>query len=97
MVPSAKHPTDFTPPEPPFSTELLADLHADALDPELASHVRSRLPADPRAEEVLDALDRVQQDLRGLRTPAPPMPEAVAARLDSVIDGLTRGEDRRPE
>ena len=91
-------------PEPPYSTDLLADFHAGALDPETHEHVRRRLPADPHAAEVLASLDRVRSDLRRLAesapgfstsgdsTPAsstPPMPEAVAARLDSLIDDLT--------
>ncbi|GAC61353.1 hypothetical protein Y710_10855 [Gordonia sp. QH-12] len=91
MVPSAKHRAGRPAPEPPYSTELLADLHADALEPEVAAHVRSRLAADPHAAQVLAALDRVQTELRERGQSAAPMPDAIAARLDSVIDRLTGG------
>ncbi|MGB3303800.1 hypothetical protein [Gordonia sp. (in: high G+C Gram-positive bacteria)] len=76
-------------PEPPFSTRLLADFHADALDPATDAHVRARLAADPNAPRVLDALNRVQSDLRAYGQTAPPMPNDVAARIDKVIDDLT--------
>ncbi|MGB3696088.1 MAG: hypothetical protein WBA05_01515 [Gordonia sp. (in: high G+C Gram-positive bacteria)] len=90
MAASARNDPDFALPEPPYSTTLLADLHAQALDPVIAEHVRSRLAADPRAAQVLSALDRVQSDLRDYGQLAPPLPDHVATRLDALIDDLTR-------
>ncbi|ALG86462.1 hypothetical protein [Gordonia phthalatica] len=76
-------------PEPPYSTEVLAEFHAGTLDPVTEEHVRRRLPEDPHAADVLAALDRVRADLHALRQSTPPMPDAVATRLDALIDGLT--------
>ncbi|MBM7368735.1 hypothetical protein [Gordonia hydrophobica] len=79
-------------PEPPYSTELLADFHAGVLDPRTHDHVQQRLPADPHAAEVLAALDRVRSELRAegaQQRAATTMPDHVAARLDSFIDDLT--------
>lgn len=59
---------------PPWSVDLLADLHADGGD-------RSGLDAD--ALEVLAALDAAQADLASL--PPMRMPDHVAARLDIAL------------
>jgi hypothetical protein len=59
---------------PPWSVDLLADLHADGGD-------RSRLDADALA--VLAALDATQAELSAL--PPMRMPDHVAARLDAAL------------
>lgn len=89
MVGSHTRTFDLGLPEPPYSTEVLAAFHAGALDPVVAEHVRRRLPEDPHAAEVIAAFDRVRSDLRTLRDSTPPMPDAVATRLDALIDDLT--------
>lgn len=77
---------------PPWSLDLLADLHAGAVDPALAEVLRTRVEADPRAVAVLRALDATGADLSRLAA-APPLrtPDRVAARIDAALAGLTAG------
>lgn len=76
-------------PEPPYSADLLADFHAGVLSADATAHVRSRLAVDPRAQEVLAALDRVTSELRTEGQAAAEMPEDVASRLDAFIEDMT--------
>ncbi|WP_199440591.1 hypothetical protein [Umezawaea beigongshangensis] len=68
---------------PPWSVDLLADLHAGVLDPETEAELRPRVESDPEALEVLAALDATLADLSAL----PPliMPDDVAARIDAAL------------
>lgn len=71
---------------PPWSVDLLADLQAGALDPQQAEQLWPQVNSDPRAREVLAALEATQADLREFaNVPAPPMPAHFAARLDAAI------------
>ncbi|MGW5051241.1 hypothetical protein [Actinokineospora sp. NPDC004072] len=71
---------------PPWSVDLLADLHAGVLEPRRAADIGARAGADPEARAVLAALDAVRAGLGALReAPAPPMPEQFAARLDAAL------------
>ncbi|MEU6128794.1 hypothetical protein ABZ805_06420 [Saccharopolyspora sp. NPDC047091] len=82
-----------TPQGPPWSLDLVADLHAGALDPETAEQLLPRLREDPEASALLAALDATASDLRGLEdlkepapeVPSPAMPADVAARLDDAL------------
>ena len=68
---------------PPLSLELLADLHAGVLDPEVADELRLRVEADPDAMEMLAALDATTASLS--RLPQLTIPENVAARIDAAL------------
>ncbi|GGM66737.1 hypothetical protein GCM10012275_41530 [Longimycelium tulufanense] len=68
---------------PRWSLDLLADLHAGALDPEVEAELRSRVAADPQAREVLAALDATVDELAAL--PPVPMPAEVAERIDKAL------------
>ncbi len=68
---------------PPLSLELLADLHAGVLAPEVAGEVRRRAEADPDALAVLAALDATTLTLSQL--PPLTIPENVAARIDAAL------------
>ena len=75
-------------PEPPYSVDLIADLHADNLDPAVQSELWPLVHRDPHAVEVLNALDRVTGQLRALgndTSTATPIPADVAARLDAAL------------
>ncbi len=74
--------------DPPLTVELLADLQAGLLDDENAARVRRRIRADPQAQGMLRALDRVRRDVAAVAadpasTPEPP-PE-VADRISAAL------------
>ncbi|GAA1267219.1 hypothetical protein [Saccharothrix xinjiangensis] len=71
---------------PPWSVDLLADLHAGVLDPRTEAELRPLVAEDPEAREVLAALDATLDDLRDLREAPPiPMPREVAERIDAAL------------
>ena len=71
---------------PPWSVDVLADLHAGVLDDARAAELWPLVDADPEARAILDALDATQSDLASLAdAPAPPMPAEFAARLDAAL------------
>ncbi|NIH86294.1 hypothetical protein [Amycolatopsis granulosa] len=70
---------------PPWSVDLLADLHAGALDAEEAARLWPRVHADPEACAIVAALEAATAGLADLRADVPPMPAEYATRLDAVI------------
>ncbi|HEX4704683.1 MAG TPA: hypothetical protein VH352_21320, partial [Pseudonocardiaceae bacterium] len=75
-----------TPMEPPWTVDLLADLHAGVLDTAVAQRLWPQVHQDPDAVHVLNALDATKAELAALGTrPAPAMPAGYAARLDAVM------------
>ncbi|WP_157121608.1 hypothetical protein [Nocardia violaceofusca] len=86
-------------PRPPFSTDLLADLHADNVPPEQAELLWPQVRRDPDAVRFLHSLDGVSAELRALSLDdhiLHPIPTRVAARLDALLDELSRGEQPQP-
>src|SRR5437879_6512936 len=78
-------------PQPPFSTDLLADLHADNVAPDLSEQLWPHVRHDPDALRFLRSLDDVTAELHALgQDPAVlhPMPADVTARLDRLLDQL---------
>ncbi len=73
---------------PPWSVDLIADLHAGVLPPEVAAQLRPRVEADQEAREILQALDATLADLEAL--PPIPMPDHVAARIDAALAAEAR-------
>ncbi|HET8994073.1 MAG TPA: hypothetical protein VFN32_09755 [Rhodococcus sp. (in: high G+C Gram-positive bacteria)] len=85
-------------PRPPYSDDLLADLHAGALDDELAERLWPLVRQDHHAMAVIDRLDAVQARLRtwGEEPTAEPIPPDVAVRLDEMLHRLaTQSSERR--
>lgn len=80
------------PQDRPWSLELLADLHAGALDQAESDDLLVRARQDPRSGAVLDALDSTTAELGDL--PSPQLPPDVAARLDSALDDEVRAHFR---
>ncbi|MFF0532279.1 hypothetical protein ACFYT3_28360 [Nocardia amikacinitolerans] len=83
-------------PQPPFSPELLADLHADNVDPELGAQLWPAVRADSDAVRYLRSLDEVTTRLRTLRTDervVHPMPEDVSERLAAFVAELELEEE----
>ncbi|SFA80965.1 hypothetical protein SAMN05216266_101569 [Amycolatopsis marina] len=71
---------------PPWSVDLLADLHGGVLDDAEANRLWPQVNADPEARAVLDALDSTVADLGALpMEPVAPMPPEVAARIDAAL------------
>ena len=71
---------------PPWSVDVLADLHAGALDARQSAALWAQVNQDPEAQAVLAALDSVKRDLDTLGdAPAEPMPQHFAAQLDAAI------------
>ncbi|RSM35758.1 hypothetical protein DMA12_42865 [Amycolatopsis balhimycina DSM 5908] len=71
---------------PPWSVDVLADLHAGVLDDVRAAELWPLVNADPEARAILEALDATQADLASLAAaPAPPMPAEFAARLEAAL------------
>lgn len=94
-----------TPVGPPWTPEVLADLHAGAWDAETTETIRPLALADPEAREVLEALDAAGADLAEFgeltRDDVAPgdvaqvgVPADVAARLDTALKHELRSESR---
>lgn len=80
---------------PPWSVDVLADLHAGVLDPAESARLWPQVNADPQARAILAALDEVKVGLGRLsQTPAEPMPARFAARLDAAIEAEVRASGR---
>jgi hypothetical protein len=83
------------PPGPPWSVDVLADLHAGVLDPAESARLWPQVNADPEARAVLAALDDLKVGLGRLgNAPAEPMPAQYAARLDAAIEAEVRASGR---
>ncbi|MFI9507518.1 hypothetical protein [Nocardia sp. NPDC052566] len=82
-------------PQPPFSPELLADLHADNVTPEQGKQLWPSVRRDPEALRFLHSLDDVSAELRELGRDERiihPMPGDVLARLERFVEELDFSE-----
>ncbi|MFD3748476.1 hypothetical protein [Nocardia sp. NPDC058633] len=82
-------------PQPPFPSELLADLHADNLAPELREQLWPMVRTDEDALHYLNKLDEVNTHLRTLATDervVHRMPDDVADRMFRFVADLDAGE-----
>ena len=80
------HPDELL--QPPYSIDLIADLHADNLPDDIAPQLWTLATADTDASHMLAALDRVTAELHGLGSDsgvASTIPPEVAARLDRAL------------
>ncbi|WP_280257923.1 hypothetical protein [Nocardia abscessus] len=87
-------------PQPPFASELLADLHADNVTPQQREQLWPAVSRDPEAMRFLRSLDEVSAELRTLGQDERiihPMPEDVATRLALFVDQLEPPEDAPPQ
>ena len=80
--PPARHP----------DLDTLADLDAGLLDAPAAERLTAHVAGCADCTRAVAALGAVRADLAAL--PAPPLPDAVAARLDATLAGLRRDDDR---
>ena len=73
-------------PGSPWSVDVLADLHAGALDAKQSATLWAQVNRDPEAQAVLAALDSVKRDLDAFGdAPVEPMPAHFAAQLDAAL------------
>ncbi|MFC4376501.1 hypothetical protein ACFO5K_20605 [Nocardia halotolerans] len=82
-------------PQPPFPSELLADLHADNLAPELCEQLWPMVRSDPDALRYLNELDQVNTHLRALGDDdrvVHRMPDDVAERMFGLLAELDAGD-----
>lgn len=71
---------------PPWSVDVLADLHAGVLDEREAAELWPLVNADPEALAIIEALEATTADLAGLANePVAPMPAEFAARIDAAL------------
>ncbi|MFI5714871.1 hypothetical protein [Nocardia sp. NPDC051750] len=78
-------------PQPPFPAELLADLHAGNIDPELSARLWPAVRQDPDARRYLDSLDSLRVSLTGLAESdrvVHPIPHDIATRLEALAESL---------
>ncbi|WP_433660706.1 hypothetical protein ACQPW1_48720 [Nocardia sp. CA-128927] len=83
-------------PQPPFSAELLADLHADNVAPELREQLWPVVRRDGEALRFVHALDDVSAELRALGRSdrvIHPMPDDIAAQLEQFVDRFELPEE----
>ncbi len=72
---------------PPWSVDVLADLHAGALDEREAAELWPRVNADPDARAIIEALESTKADLSGFAAlDVEPMPADVARRIDAALE-----------
>jgi hypothetical protein len=81
---------------PPWSVDVVADLHAGVYDEREAAELWPLVNADPDARAILEALEATTTDLALLTAgPVEPMPAHFAERLDAALAnemGRHRGE-----
>lgn len=70
--------------DPPLTVELLAGLQAGLLDNAAAARLRNRVRADPDAQQMMDALNRVRREVGAAGTGI----SAAPAVAPAVIDGI---------
>lgn len=80
---------------PPWSLDLLADLHAGVLDGPTADELRRQVEADPEAREIMAALDATSTDLADL--PPLTIPDDVSARIDAALQDEVRNWGHTPQ
>ncbi|WP_298179605.1 hypothetical protein [Saccharomonospora sp.] len=76
---------------PPWSVDVLADLHAGVLDEQESAELWPRVNADPEARAIIEALESTKADLSGFAAlDAEPMPAEVADRIDAALEQQRR-------
>jgi hypothetical protein len=70
--------------DPPLTVELLADLQAGLLDDGTAARLRNRVRADPDAQQMVHALNRVRRDVARASTDISAAPAVTPAVIDSI-------------
>lgn len=80
---------------PPWSVDVLADLHAGVLDDREAAELWPKVDADPGARAIIEALEATTTELSSLGSEVEPMPAEVAERIDATLALQRRPENGR--
>ena len=75
-------------PDPPLTTEALADLQAGLLDDDTAAALRKVVRADPDARQTMAALNRVRRDIAALGTDTSSAPDLAPAAVGRIVAAL---------
>jgi hypothetical protein len=70
--------------DPPLTVELLADLQAGLLDDDAAARLRKKVRADPEAQQMVHALNRVRRDITAAGTDLSATPAVAPAVIDDI-------------
>jgi hypothetical protein len=76
-------------PGPPYSVDVIADLHAGVYPDDFSELLTPRVLADPDAGAVWAALEATTAQLGGLRDSSIPPPPFVRERIDQTLRTLT--------
>ncbi|MCQ4119550.1 hypothetical protein [Rhodococcus tibetensis] len=85
-------------PPPPYSADLLSDLHAGVLPESVSERLWPLVRNDPHAMEVISALDKVTEQLGALgrdHSVASPIPVDVADRITHALEKEREFSDSR--
>ncbi|MBO0882297.1 MAG: hypothetical protein J2P17_18555 [Mycobacterium sp.] len=74
--------------DPQVTVELLADLQAGLLDNDAAARLRNRVRTDPKAQQVVHALNRVRQEVGAVGTDLSTAPAVAPAAIDRIVAAL---------
>ncbi|QSE91695.1 hypothetical protein JWS13_25185 [Rhodococcus pseudokoreensis] len=88
MADRESEPSDAALPEPPYSEDLLADLHAGVLPESVSDRLWPLVRSDPQSMAVIDALDRVTDQLGALgrdHSVSTPIPADIADRINRAL------------
>lgn len=78
---------------PPWSLDVIADLHAGVYPPDIEADLRARIAEDRDAQAMLTALGSVVDELSLL--PPMRMPERYASRLDAAVAAESAARSQR--
>ncbi|NLE82452.1 MAG: hypothetical protein GX610_23315 [Rhodococcus sp.] len=84
----------------PYSTDLLSDLHAGVLSESDSERLWPEVRNDPEAMRVIDQLDALTMELFELgrdETGETPIPDSVAARIDTALSHASPTDTSRGE
>jgi hypothetical protein len=75
-------------PDPPLTTDALANLQAGLLNDDAAARLRRIVRANPDAQQTMDALNRVRRDIAALGADSSSAPELAPAAVDRIAVAL---------
>lgn len=75
-------------PEPPYSVDVVADLHAGVYPDDIAEQLRPRVLSDPDSMAIWNALEATTDQLRDAGAESEPIPEHAQATVNATLRSL---------